>query len=99
SNHRLDLATDAQVVVERQDDDRRVARVAPLRAASVLDEPVSNRLDQLVLRIDREQRAQDERSRFDTTVRPTPVKPILAPVRRSHHRRILRLCTTLHYRR
>ena len=46
-----------QVVVEGQHHDRGVARVAPLGAAPVLDQPIGHRLDQFVLRIDRQQRA------------------------------------------
>jgi len=81
----LHFTADTQVIVQRQNHDRRVARVAPLRATTILHQPVRNRLDQLVLRIDREERAQNKRRRLDTTFRPAPVNTVFAPVRGSHH--------------
>src|SRR5215207_4765076 len=86
TNNRLNFAADAQVVVECQHNDRCVARITPLRAASILYEPICHRLDQLVPRIDSEQSTKGERRCFDAAIRPAPVNSILAPVRSSDHR-------------
>src|SRR5439155_12061023 len=85
---RLNLTRDAEVVIQRHYHDRRIASVAPLRAATILDQPVGNRFDQSVLGIDFQQRPQRERSGFDAAVGPTPVDTIFAPVRRADYRRI-----------
>src|SRR5262245_59602987 len=43
SHYRLHFAANAQVIVQRKDHDRRVARVVPLCATPVLNEPVGDR--------------------------------------------------------
>ena len=68
--------------------DRSVARVAPLRAATIFDEPIRNRLDQFVARLDGEQRPQSEGRRLDASVRPPPVNSIFAPMRRADRFRL-----------
>jgi len=54
------------------------------------------RLDQFVLRIDCQQRAQCERGCFDAAIRPTPVNAVFAPVCRSHHGRVTALRALQH---
>ena len=76
----LELAADLQVVIERQHGDRGVAGVGPLAAAAILDEPVRDRLDELVAGRDREHRPQRERRRLDAAVGPAPVQAVFAPV-------------------
>ncbi len=85
---RLKFAAHAQVIVHRQHHDGGVARVAPLRATPILDQPVRDRLDEFVLRINRKQRAQCERRRLHAAVRPAPVNAVLAPMCCSHHARV-----------
>src|ERR1700752_844557 len=60
TNRRLDLSTNPQIVVQRKHDNCRVACVAPLRPASILYQPVCDWLDQLVLRIYRQQSTKNE---------------------------------------
>src|SRR5438477_791581 len=92
---RLNLTRDAEVVIQRHYHDRRIASVAPLGAAAVLDQPVGNRFDQFVLGIDFQQRPQRERSGFDTAVGPAPVNSIFAPMRGADDRWIGGLRTGL----
>src|SRR5581483_6240715 len=76
-----EFAAGAQVIVEREHGDGGVASVAPLRAATVFDEPVADRFDELVCGIDGQQRAQGEGGGFDSAVGPAPIDAVLAPVR------------------
>src|SRR5205814_10528667 len=57
----------------------------PLRTTTILDEPVGNRLHELVRRVNREDCAQSKRRRFHAAFRPPPVDAVLSPVRRPHH--------------
>src|SRR5262249_20318412 len=74
------FATDAEVVVHGQDDDGGVPRAAPLSAAAILDEPIGDGLDEFVLGINGEQRAQGKRGGFDATFGPAPINAVFAPV-------------------
>ena len=80
----LDLAACAKIVVQCEHDDGSVPGVAPLTAAAILDQPVSDGFDKLVLRIDSQERAQDKRRCLDASFRPTPVNTVFAPVRGSN---------------
>src|ERR1044071_3138798 len=82
----LKLSAAAQVLVHGQYGNSRVASVAPLRAASILDEPVCDRLDELVGRINGQQRSQSEGSSFNSALGPTPVDAVFAPVCSGNHR-------------
>ena len=85
----VELAASLEVGVERQDRDRRVARVGPLRRATVLQEPGQRRVDERVLGVDRDQRAQHEGRRLDAAVGPARPDAVLAPVRRARRQRVL----------
>src|SRR6267143_850566 len=92
----LDLAACAKIIVQREHHDGSVSRVAPLTTAAILDQPVSDGFDKLVLRIDSQECAQGKRRCLDASFRPTPVNTVFAPVRGSNNRRVGGLRSALH---
>src|SRR6185369_2204674 len=98
THRRLNLSASSKILIQRQDNDCRIASITPLSATSILYQPICDRLNQLVLGIDGQQSTEHKRCSFDSAIGPTPEDPVLTPVSSSDDRRIGRLSATLNNR-